>query len=796
MVHLGSVFDCDWEGIPKIHQHLVPTTYKVPPFTTTYLEDGTPSPSIETQCGMTSTGKNGESGLFFDVDCIGLQVGSVNKLSFPPTTPNSFPRCNNFKRVCEMGVTLDVAQFSGGNVIVNSDCKITDQEIAQPWGGLFRDVFYTLNSGSGPSKLDSWPSTGLPTGLNTGFDVQPSHYTAFRRNGANNSYNTINPTTGDYQQPDNSYYFYFGSMPGRSAIDLMNSKFFPNCPVIEKNSFIVQVNSPTYSGGSGYNTSSPTACDGSINITVVGGSGTFNYAWSGPFGYTNSQNTPQSGDIYGLCAGVYNVTVTDLVDGGSSTTTITLYPPASLSCTLTTTPAAIPGGFATINLTIGGGLPPISYTVSPQPPNIPVGPTVMTGTFEQIPVPAGVYTVTVIDGSNANCVTNGVTATTVPVVNLQNFVTSTDTTCGNVNGTITMALPPASSLGGQPPYSFSIVGPSPSNLIVSSSTNATGLASGTYRFVVTDATYTGGTSPFLYNTGGIDDRTLLIAPSLTPSFSLVIEDYCWIDGNVPQIFPTFNNIVATGAFTISWTDKNSNAPTPPILGTTPLIGAGTTTYTLTQLLNPITYDFLLTDAMGCKSTIVDDFSAGQGLVPSYASKITWVQEKYCWANNGNADILPRLTVTSEKGGLVNWKAGTTIVHSQPFGGGINVNVVPSVFLQAGTYTFEIVDNASPNSCITTSVSVNLNVGGPWVPSARLSGIINQTVNTRDNFNNPQTGSATVTPAGGWAPYTYQWSNGQTNQNITLNPSEFGNSLTCTITDSEGCQRVTNPIIVT
>jgi hypothetical protein len=30
IVNLGSVFDCDWQGVPKISDLLIPTTYKYP----------------------------------------------------------------------------------------------------------------------------------------------------------------------------------------------------------------------------------------------------------------------------------------------------------------------------------------------------------------------------------------------------------------------------------------------------------------------------------------------------------------------------------------------------------------------------------------------------------------------------------------------------------------------------------------------------------------------------------------------------------------------------------------------
>lgn len=48
------------------------------------------------------------------------------------------------------------------------------------------------------------------------------------------------------------------------------------------------------------------AGNGSINLTVFGGTGPFTYAWSGPNGFTASTE-----DISGLVGGVYTVTVTD-----------------------------------------------------------------------------------------------------------------------------------------------------------------------------------------------------------------------------------------------------------------------------------------------------------------------------------------------------------------------------------------------------------------------------------------------------------------------------------------------------
>jgi hypothetical protein len=57
IVNLGSVFDCDWQGIPKISD-LIPTTYKIPPDTEEFNETNT-----IVVCGMVKIGSS--SSLFF-----------------------------------------------------------------------------------------------------------------------------------------------------------------------------------------------------------------------------------------------------------------------------------------------------------------------------------------------------------------------------------------------------------------------------------------------------------------------------------------------------------------------------------------------------------------------------------------------------------------------------------------------------------------------------------------------------------------------------------------------------------
>ncbi len=73
----------------------------------------------------------------------------------------------------------------------------------------------------------------------------------------------------------------------------------------------VTLNGPAEVTGSATSTDEMTGNDGSVNLTATGGTGTLDYAWTGPGGFTSSTQ-----DISGLAAGDYSVTITD--DNGCS----------------------------------------------------------------------------------------------------------------------------------------------------------------------------------------------------------------------------------------------------------------------------------------------------------------------------------------------------------------------------------------------------------------------------------------------------------------------------------------------
>lgn len=120
------------------------------------------------------------------------------------------------------------------------------------------------------------------------------------------------------------------------------------------------------------------------------------------------------------------------------------------------------------------------------------------------------------------------------------------------------------------------------------------------------------------------------------------------------------------------------------------------------------------------------------------------------------------------------------------------------------YTY-VWNNGSSNFSTTNSVTVTPTVTTTYVVSTTFNpgGCVSRDtvtvfVNTlSDTAVGTQAGcscndgTATATPTGGFPPYTYQWSNGQTTPIIAnLTPGTY----TCTITDSAGCTYQTTVIV--
>ena len=176
-----------------------------------------------------------------------------------------------------------------------------------------------------------------------------------------------------------------------------------------------------------------------------------------------------------------------------------------------------------------------------------------------------------------------------------------------------------------------------------------------------------------------------------------------------------------------------------------------------------TYTVTITDANGCTGT--ESF-----IVPNACNPITVTGTVTAESSAGNDGAIN----ASSTGGVAPY----TYTWTPVVVGGENGN--PTT-LAAGTYTTTATD---VNGCTgTNSFTVD-----PFVcPTVTVS--TQATIVTCVGGN---TGSATANGAGGTAPYTYNWSNGVTNQQTVSGLA--ADTYTVTATDADGCFAITSVVI--
>lgn len=301
----------------------------------------------------------------------------------------------------------------------------------------------------------------------------------------------------------------------------------------------VTATAPSCNGGS----------NGSVNLTVGGGTPPLSYLWS---------NSATIEDATGLSAGNYTVTITDNT-GCTKTATVTITQPTALAGNITTVTNASCNSLCNgkINVSASGATPPYTYVWSP---SVSSG-TTATGLC------AGNYSVTIADSKGCTVVKDTAVTQPAPLLVAIDFSSSNPPSSACVcNGYLT-----AAGAGGTPSYSFSWSTGATSSL-------TTGLCSGTpYSIVLTDAK------------GCTDTDTVIFAPAqLTVSISInPASCFNCTDGSA-----TANPAGGNSPYSYSWSN-----------------GASTSSATG---LSPGTYTVCVTDADGCSTcdSVYVGFSVG------------------------------------------------------------------------------------------------------------------------------------------------------------------------------------------
>ncbi len=195
--------------------------------------------------------------------------------------------------------------------------------------------------------------------------------------------------------------------------------------------------------------------NGSINLSVSGGTPNYSYSWS---------NGATSQDINGLAAGTYAVTVTDNLGCTATQTNLVVTQPTAVTVSNTSTNVSCNGGTnGTIPVTVSGGTSPYSYIWSNG-----------TTTEDLNNIAAGSFSLTVTDANG--CIRNlGPINITQPTALAISNVSTTIANCGQPDGTITLSVN-----GGTGAYTYSW-----SN--GASAEDLTGLAAANYTITVSDA---------------------------------------------------------------------------------------------------------------------------------------------------------------------------------------------------------------------------------------------------------------------------------------------------------------------
>ena len=213
------------------------------------------------------------------------------------------------------------------------------------------------------------------------------------------------------------------------------------------------------------------AGDGSIDLSVSGGTSPYSFAWTGPSGFT--ANTE---DISSLEAGAYSVTVTYFNGCAvpyADIATILESPEIQVSSVKTDISC---GGLTdgAIDITVTGGLPPYTFAWT--------GPSGFTATTEDISgLAAGAYSVTVTDAYL--CAVSFPNQETIvePSSVVATLVTQQDILCnGDASGSVEIDV-----TGGVSPYLFDWRNSSGTQ--VSMAEDPSGLPADTYSLVITDA---------------------------------------------------------------------------------------------------------------------------------------------------------------------------------------------------------------------------------------------------------------------------------------------------------------------
>ncbi|WPY99070.1 hypothetical protein [Christiangramia sp. OXR-203] len=518
--------------------------------------------------------------------------------------------------------------------------------------------------------------------------------------------------------------------------------------------------------------------DGAIDISVSGGTADYTYEWS------NGETTQ---DISGIPAGTYSVTVTDANGCTDTIDNIQISEPDELVASVTSVTNATCNGEldGAIDISVVGGTPDYTYLWSNN-----------ATTQDLSGVAAGLYSVTVTDANGCTDTINNIEIEDPSTLEAEVDATTNVSCNGYSDGSIDVSVS-----GGTPDYTYLW------------SNNATtqdisGLTAGTYSVIITDTNGciyslndiqigqpdelmaevvdTSNVSCNGYSDGAID---------ISVSGGTADYTYEWSNGETTQDISG----IPAGTYSVTVTDANGCTDTIDGIEITEpdelmaevddatnvscngysdgaidiSVSGGTADYTYlwsnnatTQDISGIpagTYSVTVTDANGCTDTIDNiQISEPDELVVS----VTSFTNATC---NGELDGAIDISVV---GGTPDY----TYLWSN------NATTQDLSGVAAGLYSVTVTD---ANGCTDTIDKIEIE------DPSTLEAEVDATTNV--SCNGYSDGSIDISVSGGTPDYTYEWSNGETTQDIS---GLTAGTYSVIITDTNGCIYSLNDIQVT
>lgn len=530
----------------------------------------------------------------------------------------------------------------------------------------------------------------------------------------------------DYDQFGNGPYTYFYDS------DVIASTINDNsCDAISASIFTAPINIQVSCNGD---------CDATLYTNTTNGTSPYTYLWDDLGNSTNDT-------LYNLCAGNYNVTVTD-DNGCQGTASATITEPLPLTSGISATPETCSGNCnGTATVTPSGGTPPYNIIWSD-------GASQTTTTASGLC--AGVYTVTITDSKLCTFDTT-ITVNSNAILLVTENITSPS--CYNTaDGSISLSVS-----GGTSPYTYLWWNASTGNSV-------SGLSSGSYCYTVTDD-----------NGCNVQNCANLNGPDTIRFNATVTELTCYNDNDgIIDI-----NVTGVTSPTYTWNPAVSVTSVASGLSTGnyyfEVDNNGCTKDTTITINNPtaIDFDFPMIFDASCYNSCdgfaqinnitgnigVTTITWGSGDVGNFAftlcpgtTPVHVEDENGCFTDSSVTitapdEIIVNETINDASCGFCNGSISLAVSEGTPpyyyTWGGVGIDDGAGNFsdLCAGTYYVTVEDDNGCTKELSFSIS---DVGGP---------IIATNVVVNPLCTGACDGEIQISVTGGVTPYTFVWSNG-------------------------------------